>query len=132
MLPPRAPGEGPPAGEAGGDDLDGDGRRPADVFVPRWRGGTPAAWDFAVTSGLRADLLVASAAEGGGDAAATRYEEQKRLHQDTARCCSEAGLSFIPMVCEAHGGSWSPLARKVFDRAAKAQSAAWLEGQEPC
>ena len=75
----------PPAGEAGGDDLDGDGRRPADVFVPRWRGGTPAARDFAVTSGLRADLLATSAAEGGGDTAATRYEEQKRSHLNTQR-----------------------------------------------
>ena len=28
-------------------------RRPADVYLPRWRQGVPAALDFAVTSGLR-------------------------------------------------------------------------------
>ena len=97
----------------------GGGRRSAGVFVPRWRSGAPAAWDFAVTSGLRADLLATSAAEGGGDAAATRYEEQKRLHLDTARCCSEAGLTFIPMVCEAHGGGWGREARRAFAVLAK-------------
>ena len=35
----------------------GGERRPADVWVPRGPGGTPEAFDFAITSGLRHDLL---------------------------------------------------------------------------
>ena len=38
-----------------------EGRRPADVYVPRWRRGAPACLDFAVTSGLRADRVRDSA-----------------------------------------------------------------------
>ena len=36
-------------------------RRPADVYIPRWRQGPAAAWDFAVTSGLRDDVVASSA-----------------------------------------------------------------------
>ena len=32
-------------------------RRPADIYLPRWRAGSPAAWDFALTSGLRMDSM---------------------------------------------------------------------------
>ena len=38
-------------------------RRPADVYVPRWRHGVPACLDFAVTSGLRREVLSRSAAD---------------------------------------------------------------------
>eukprot|EP00973_Karenia_brevis_P018511 2538244-Karenia_brevis.AAC.1 len=31
------------------DDDNPDQRRPADVYVPRYRSGTPAAFDFAIT-----------------------------------------------------------------------------------
>ena len=33
----------------GDDDSSPSHRRPADVYIPRWRAGPPAAWDFAVT-----------------------------------------------------------------------------------
>ena len=51
LLPPRlycvsAPENG------GAGSLDSNKRRPADVYLPRWRRGGPAAVDFAVTSGL--------------------------------------------------------------------------------
>eukprot|EP00973_Karenia_brevis_P024501 3379831-Karenia_brevis.AAC.1 len=54
LLPPRplqgsAPENGVPQGPGA--------RRPADVFLPRWRAGPPAALDFAVTSGLRPDVV---------------------------------------------------------------------------
>ena len=43
-------------------EQDGGARRPADVYVPRWRLGPPAAWDFAdrglVKEGMAADLVV--------------------------------------------------------------------------
>ena len=38
-------------------DSNADQRRPADVLAPRWRSGIPAAFDVAVTSGLRSDYL---------------------------------------------------------------------------
>ena len=117
LLPPRSPGEGPSAEEPNGDCLDNNGRRPADVYVPRWRGGLPAAMDFAVTSGMRADLIVHSVADPG--AALDRYEEYKRQHQGTAQACRDADLAFIPMIVEAHGGSWGGEARRAFAVLAK-------------
>ena len=41
-----------------------EARRPADIYVPRWDLGGEAALDFAVTSGLRTDLLEQTAADG--------------------------------------------------------------------
>jgi hypothetical protein len=102
-----------------------DGRRPADVFIPHWRLGQPAAFDFAVSSGLRVGFLDESAKDGSSSG--TAYAEAKRLHLDTARVCAEEGLSFIPLVCEAHGGSWGCEARVVWKEAAK--SAALLSGE---
>ena len=117
LLQPRPEGEGPPGGEQGGEDLDASSRRPADVYLPRWRNGVPAAWDFAVTSGMRADLLTASAASAS--AATDRYEEVKRQHLGTARSCADVGVTFIPMVVEAHGGGWGREARRAFAIVAK-------------
>ena len=75
LLPPRLANEGPPEHER----AVGNGqRRPADVFVPRWRHGMPAALDFAVTSGLRASVLEGSSSDGSS--AATAYETHKRSH----------------------------------------------------
>ena len=122
LLQPRPEDEGPPGGEAGGEDLDASGRRPADIWLPRWRSGAPAALDFAVTSGLRSGLIASSAASAAS--AAEHYEEVKRRHLDTARCCSEVGLAFVPMVVEAHGGGWGPEARRALATLAKRDAAA--------
>eukprot|EP00666_Eupelagonemidae_sp_cell4sb_P017889 gene17889-biopygen41696 len=101
-----------------------EGRRPADIFLPRWRLGNPAALDFAVTSGLRVGYLTESAADGG---AATRsYESHKRSFLDTAAHCKEEGIDFIPMVAEATGGSWGEDARSTLRELSK--SAARLTG----
>ena len=126
LLPPRAPGEGPSTEEPNGDELDTSGRRPADVYVPRWRSGLPAALDFAVTSGLRADLIAHSVADPGAGLA--RYEEYKRQHQGTAQACRGADITFIPMVVEAHGGGWGSEARRAF--AVLAKRAADARGEE--
>ena len=117
LLPLREAGEGPLEDETNGDNVDDSGRRPADVYVPRWRNGVPAALDFAVTSGMRRDMIAHSAASS--TAATERYEETKRQHQDTAERCSEQGVNFIPMVLEAHGGGWGPAARQAFAVLAK-------------
>ena len=127
LLQPSVPGEGPPGTEANGDGLDVSGRRPADVYAPRWRNGVPVALDFAVTSGMRADLLAASAT--APQTAVERYEEQKRQFLDTAQACSAAGVTFIPMVVEAHGGGWGQAARRAF--ATLAKRAADATGDDP-
>jgi len=113
-----------------GSSVDGpnlvNGRRPADVFLPCWYLGGPAALDFAVTSGLRADVLRHSASDGSY--AVKRYEAHKRSHLNTADLCREEGLSFVPMVVEAHGGSWGPEARQTWSRLAKL--AAEISGED--
>ena len=95
-------------------------RRPADVYLPKWRRGAPAALDFAVTSGLRNDMVNKSAEDGSS--AARAYEELKRSHMDTEAICQEEGITFIPMVCEADGGSWGPAAHQVWSELAKYKS----------
>ena len=58
------------------------------------------------------------------------YEAFKRTYKDTADVCANQGFTFTPMVVEAHSGAWSPSARQVWDRCAKAQSSAWNENGE--
>ena len=52
----------------------------------------------------------------------SQYEDFKRNHLDTARLCTEEGITFVPMVVEAHGGMWGPSARKIFSELAKTKS----------
>ena len=101
-----------------GENRDVDGsRRPADVYIPRWRRGLPAALDFAVTSGLRNDIVNKSAVDGS--VATTEYENFKRTHLNTEDKCKEEGITFIPIICEADGGGWGPAAHKVWSVLAK-------------
>ena len=53
----------------------------------------------------------------------------KRQHLDTAAQSKAEGLVFVPMVCEAHGGSWEAGALKVWKAVARA--AALLSGETP-
>ena len=126
LLPARASGEGPPTEEPDGEGMNEQGRRPADVYVAKWRNGVPAALDFAVTSGMRAPLLTATIADPGE--ACDRYEEHKRQYLNTGRLCFDAGIVFIPMVVEAHGGAWGREARRAF--AVVAQLAAEVTGED--
>ncbi len=97
-----------------------ENRRPADIYIPRWRAGAPAALDLAVTSGLRADAVRLSAFDG---AAATKaYEDYKREYMDTEQLCLAEGITFIPIIAEADGGGWGPQAHKVFNALAKLKS----------
>ena len=95
-------------------------RRPADVFLPRWRRGAPAALDIAVTSGLRSDLIDKSAVDGSN--ATTLYEDFKRTHLNTEQLCKDEGITFIPVVCEADGGGWGEAANRVWAELAKHKS----------
>ena len=109
-------------------------RRPADVYVPSALRGRPTALDFACTSGLRADVAHGAIADPGG--VLTAYEQFKRSIKATGEqlsteaLCSEQGIDFVPMVAEAHGGSWGPAARKVIDAVAKHASAASTDEPE--
>ena len=94
-----------------------DSRRPADVFLPRWRAGLPAALDFAVTSGLRQDIVQRTFVDP--TSATSSYEDHKREHNNTETDCEAEGITFIPMVMEADGGSWGSAASKVFAEIAK-------------
>ena len=96
-------------------------RRPADVYIPRWRLGNPAAFDLAATSGLRPQIVAASALDGR--TAPQQYEDFKREYLDTERLCQAEGISFIPLVVEADGGGWGAEAYKVFHELAKLKSA---------
>ena len=95
-LLPQRPGQ-----DALRENVLSNGRRPADVWVPRWENGAPAAWDFAVTSGLRAGAVHDAAADPNQPVSA--YEAHEGAHLDTAAQCHQQGLSFVPMVVEAHG-----------------------------
>ena len=107
--------------EHGGSAQEGDSnssaRRPADVYIPRWKGGPPAAWDFAVTSGLRTETMADSARDP--EVALNRYEDLKCSFQETKSRCQDQGITFLPLVMEADGGGWSRTARSVWSELAK-------------
>jgi hypothetical protein len=134
LLPPR-PLHGP-AYENGSSpaeqDSDSNARRPADVYIPRWRSGPPAAWDFAVTSGLRVDSVADSAHDP--QAVLTRYEDFKCSFKDTKTLCQSQGITFIPMIIEATGGGWGKMARCVWTELAKSSALATgeLESNSSC
>ena len=50
------------------------------------------------------------------------YENKKNTYLDTAAHCSSEGITFIPMVVEAHSGAWGPAATKVWLKLGKAIS----------
>jgi len=115
--------ERPPAD--GGDEMSGeqcsggaDLRRPADTYVGNWHLGQPAAFDFAVTSGLKIGGLEGTVRDAKG--ACTAYVAKKRNYLGTAAHCEAKGLLFVPMVCEAHSGSWDDGAYEVWRKLAKA------------
>ena len=99
------------------DDLEKERRRPADVFLPRWLGGGPAALDFAITSPHRQDVLTKAASEDL--AAASDYEGTKRSFLNTEQECSLVGLRFLPVVGETTG-AWGSVASTLFAQLARA------------
>ena len=80
----------------------------------------PACLDFAVTSGLRISAL----ADTIGDCSSplVQYEDRKAAYLDTAARCRAEGLTFVPMVAEALGGSWGPQAMTLWTQLAKMTS----------
>ena len=101
--------------------------RPADIFLPVWTGGRPAALDFAITSPTRPEVLKLSSNAAG--AAATEYAQRKRSHMQTEADCSRQGILFVPMVAETTGG-WDPSALQVWKAIARAEGV--RTGQRAC
>ena len=97
---------------------DASRRRPADVYLPRWCSGGPAALDFAITSGLQIGALAATATDG--TSATVTYQAKKRNHLNTEAQCREAGLTFVPMVAEGVGGGWGSDGQAVWKTCARA------------
>ena len=76
--------------------------RPADVYLPYWKRGQPAAMDVTVISPLQQKTLAAASISQGH--ALTVGEDRKMAAN--AEACREVGVSFIPLVVETLGG-WS-------------------------
>ena len=105
LLPGRPVDDGAPTGDA--ESLGDRQWRPADLFLPRGLRGPsrdPAALDWAVTSGLRADR-VESSTRGPAELLG-EYAEFKCSFKETERKCRDQGIRFVPLVIEAHGGGW--------------------------
>ena len=73
-----------------------------------------------MTSGLRIDHLRSSARDAS--AAVLAYEGYKCAYLHTQAHCRSEGLGFVPMVMEAHGGSWGPEAAKFWSKLAKSHA----------
>ena len=97
------------------------------MYLSRWHRGALMALDFAVTSGLRSDSLVPSAADG--HSAAARYGDTKNEYLDTRRHCESEGVGFTPMVVEARDGGWGPAANDFWWKLAK--TTALATGERP-
>ena len=81
--------------------------------------------DFAISSGMQSELFHPVAQTPG--LVFQRYNDLKRSFQGTARTCEAQGFMFTPVVFEAHGGGWSPLARASIDWISKQLSLALNE-----
>ena len=57
-----------------------------------------------------------------GFSSLTSYESIKNDYKGTAAHCASEGITFVPMVTEAHSGAWGPSAAKVWVRLGKALS----------
>ena len=86
----------------------GEGRRPADVYLPIGWNGTPMALDFAITSPTRTEYVAVAATHTL--TAAKAYSSHKRNYLDTANQCQRNGVEFVPIVAESTG-AWSDEAR---------------------
>ena len=87
--------------------------RPADVLIPNWELGKPAAIDLCVTSPLNSDALQVACVT---PSSAAMQAEQRKHHSNDAKC-GELGWVCIPLVVESYG-SWGPEAQRSLSRLA--------------
>ena len=86
---------------------------PADVLVPNWDLGKPAAFDLSVTSTLHPSVLLEASMTAGS--AALVAENRKHKYND--RKCEELGWVCIPLVVETYG-CWGAAAVATFSKLA--------------
>ena len=82
--------------------IPGSSSRPADVYLPNWKRGQPAALDIHVISTMQQQTLVGASTTPGH---ALRVGEERKMAAH-AGPCRAAGVTFIPLVVESLGG-WS-------------------------
>lgn len=80
--------------------IPGTQNRPADVYLPCWKRGRPAALDITVISTMQ-KATIQSAAENQGHALLVAEERKFAAHGAT---CQAAGISFLPLAIETLGG----------------------------
>jgi hypothetical protein len=107
------------------DDTTSTQRRPADIYLPTWTHGLPAALDFAITAPQRQGIVARAAKTAL--AAASEYCDTKRNFDNTQVQCNAAGVTFLPMVAETTG-AWAPESLLVWKQLATA--AAVRQGRE--
>ena len=90
-----------------------DRTRPADVLVPNWVLGKPAAFDLSVTSTLNAQIFQEACVTAGSAALAA----QIRKHRVNDERCRELGWACIPLVVETYG-CWGTEAIQALSRLA--------------
>ena len=82
--------------------IPGSCSRPADVFLPTWCGGRPAALDVSVISTMQ-PLTISGAANNQGYALKIAEERKRAAHNEA---CRSVGVTFTPLVIESLG-RWS-------------------------
>ena len=95
------------------DLITGNRSKPADIYVPTWSAGLPAAFDVMITSPLQ-PTTITRAAETAGASLTVAEEGKYRKHCEN---CDNEGITFIPLVVETLGG-WSALALRTVRRIA--------------
>ena len=80
--------------------IPGTSSRPADVYLPNWRRGQPAALDVTVISTLQ-QLTLEGAASTQGHALSVGKERKMTAHSEA---CRSVGVIFLPLVVESLGG----------------------------
>ena len=87
--------------------------RPADILVPHWCTGKPAALDLSVTSLLNPITLPEAGVTAGAAAKAT---EERKLKANFAKC-ADLGWVCVPVVAESYG-AWGLEAMDLFSKLA--------------
>ena len=73
--------------------------RPADILIPHWDLGKPAALDLTVTSTLNSSTLMEAGVTSGFAALVTEVHK----HNSNDAKCSELGWTCIPIAVETYG-----------------------------
>ena len=80
--------------------IPGSQSRPADVYLPSWDRGRPAALDVSVISTLQR-LTLSGAANVSGYALSVAEDRKRASHEAS---CRDVGVSFVPLIFESLGG----------------------------